>query len=71
MATKISVSAIECKQNNQTFYSTVLNSEDLKEICVITRRKARPQPEREGGGTHPLQYAGPLIIKARAVCLQC
>lgn len=38
MATKISVSAIECKQNNQTFYSTVLNSEDLKEICVITRR---------------------------------
>lgn len=38
MAKKISVPAIECRQNKQLFYSTVLNSEDLKDICVITRR---------------------------------
>ncbi|MGC3792248.1 DGQHR domain-containing protein [Priestia aryabhattai] len=38
MAKNIAISAMKCKQNNQTFYTTVLSSKDLKEICFISRR---------------------------------
>ncbi|MFS0788644.1 DGQHR domain-containing protein [Shouchella sp. 1P09AA] len=38
MAKNIVVPAIECKQNNNTFYTTIMTSDDLKEVCFITRR---------------------------------
>lgn len=37
------VYAIECTQNDRKFYSTVLNSKDLKEVCFISRRDENPE----------------------------
>lgn len=43
MARTVSVLATECTQNNRTFYSTVISSEILKQICFISRRDEDPQ----------------------------
>jgi DNA sulfur modification protein DndB len=38
MSRVISVPALECKQNNQVFYTSIINSKVLKEVCFISRR---------------------------------
>lgn len=40
---RISVNALQCVQNNKTFYLATLNSDLLKEMCFVTRKKEDPQ----------------------------
>ena len=40
---RISVNALRCTQNNKSFYITSLNSDILKEMCFVTRKKEDPQ----------------------------
>lgn len=37
--TRVELMSIECTQNNQKFYMTVMNSDILKRMCFITRRE--------------------------------
>ena len=34
-----SISALECKQNKKQFYIVSMNSDDLKEMCFVSRKK--------------------------------
>ncbi len=38
MAKTVSIPAIECTQNNKSFYSLIVSSNILKEVCFISRR---------------------------------
>lgn len=39
MPKTIALNAIECHQNNRTFYSLIINSKILREVCFISRRE--------------------------------
>lgn len=40
---RISVNALQCMQNKKSFYLATLNSDVLKEMCFVTRKKEDPQ----------------------------
>lgn len=40
---RISVKALQCVQNNTSFYLATLSSDVLKEMCFVTRKKEDPQ----------------------------
>lgn len=40
---RISLDAICCKQNNQLFFITCINSDVLKEMCFVSRKKEDPK----------------------------
>lgn len=35
---RISIKALTCKQNQKTFYVTVMNSDNLREMCFVSRK---------------------------------
>lgn len=43
MAKRITCKAIICTQNSKSFYVSVMNSEDLKEMCFVSRKKEDSQ----------------------------
>lgn len=39
---RITLKALVCKQNNKSFYVAVMNSDDLKTMCFVSRKKEDP-----------------------------
>ena len=38
----LSLKSLVCEQNNIKFYVTIMNSNDLKEMCFVSRKKEEP-----------------------------
>lgn len=40
---RISIKALVCSQNQKSFYVTVMNSEDLRNMCFVSRKCQDPK----------------------------
>ena len=40
---RISIKALVCSQNQKSFYVTVMNSEDLRDMCFVSRKCQDPK----------------------------